>query len=151
MKYQVEITSNVIQRAFEKALSFDANSRGNFFHDIRRSFKEEIEDLLIKQGIQVNKESFLGYTNLRSGKVIKVNPIKSKYNEELDIEFCSRYGHDDYSLRAINYIDGEYCELPSLLPFFKIEEFSIGNVKILVENGDYDIEKIIFMFIWYSI
>ena len=141
MKYQIEIKSDIIQRAFEKALSFDAKSRGDFFHDIRRCFKEEIEDLSIKQGIQVNKESFLGeYTNLRSGKVIEVNTIKNKYNKELDIEFCSGYGHGDYSLRAINYTDRDYCELPSLLPFFKLKEFSVGNIAILVENGDYDIE-----------
>jgi hypothetical protein len=140
MKYQIKIKSNIIQRVFEKALSLDAKSRNDFFHDIRRSFKEEIESLLIKQGIKVNKESFLGYTNLRSGKVIEVSSIKSKYNEELGIEFCSGYGHDDYSIEAINYIDREYCELPSLFPFFKIEEFSIGNIAILVENGDYDIE-----------
>lgn len=140
MKYLVEIKSDIAQRAFEKALSFDFKSRGDFFHDIRQSFKEEIENLLIKQGIQVNKKSLLGYTNLRSGKVFEVDPIKNKSGEKLGIEFCSGYGHDDYSLKAINYIDGEYCELPSLLPFFKSEEFSIGNVAILVENGDYDIE-----------
>jgi len=60
MKYQIKIKSDIIQRTFKKAFSFDARSRGDFFYDIRRSFKEEIEDLLIKQGIQVNKDSFLG-------------------------------------------------------------------------------------------
>lgn len=140
MKYKIEIKSDIIQRVFGKSLLFDTKSRGNFFQGIRRSFKEEIENLLIKQGVQVNKESFLGHTNLLSEKVIEVNPIRNKYNEELGIEFCSRYGHDYYSLSAINYIDREYCELPSLFPFLEIKDFSIGNIAILVENGDYDIE-----------
>lgn len=138
MEYKIKFNNDIIQNTFKKALLFNTKARGDFFHDIRLSFKEEVEDLLIKQGIQVNKESFLGSTNLLSGKVKEVNPIELK-KEKLDVVFCSKYGHDDYSLKAINWYS-DYSELPSLLPFCKVKEFSIGNIAILVKNASYDID-----------
>ncbi len=56
------------------------------------------------------------------------------------MKFCAGYGHDNYSLQAINYLDRAYCELPSLLPFVKVKNFSLGNILILVENRDYEID-----------
>lgn len=140
MKFQIEIKSDIIQRAFSKAFSLDTNIHVDFFHDLRQAFGEEIGDLLINKGIPVNKKNYIGSTYLRSAeKVIEVDPIISKYKEELGIEFCSGYGSDDYSLSAINYSYDEYCKLPSMLPFFKVKEFSIGNIAVQIENGDYDI------------
>lgn len=85
----------------------------------------------------------LGQTSyLKTGKsaIIRHIPKCSKYHEELDLEFCARYGHEDYSLQAINYTRPLSCELPSLIPFLKEEIFSIGNIIIGLGNGDYDIE-----------
>lgn len=138
MKYQIVTEQDTIYRAFEKAFSLAPNFRVNFFHDLRRAFKEEIEDLLTKQGIQVNEEPILRCVNL-PGKVIEVYPLKTKYDEELSIKFCSSYGYSDFSLQAVNYTERSYCELPSLLPFVKVREFSIGNIAVLV-NDSCDIE-----------
>ena len=68
--------------------------------------------------------------------LIKLTGWKKDIKQELDMKFCAGYGHEDYSLTAINYIDRAYCELPSLLPFATAKEFSLGNILVLVQNGD---------------
>jgi hypothetical protein len=73
-------------------------------------------------------------------KLVQFTGLHNDQRQEFDISFCARYGHDDYSLSAINYMQRAYCELPSIQPFIKINNFSLGNVLVLVQNGDYEIE-----------
>jgi len=140
VKYRIQINSDIVGRVFEKALLADPKSRSNLFHDIRIAFKEEVERLLVKEGIQIYDESSLSYISRRSGKIIGLKSFINRFDVRIDVDFCAGYGHEDYSLGAINYAYSDYCELPSLLPFAAVDEFSIGNIAILVENDNYDIE-----------
>lgn len=140
--FRVEVPEKIVRDSFEKALSFDEHSRGNFFHDIRRAFKEEIEDLLIRNGISVKRYGFLNNFRWRDGAVIEREPIIRKRNGELGVKSCAKYGTGDYSLEAINRIDRwyGYGKLPSCAAFEKDKTFSIGNILVLVKNGNYSVE-----------
>ena len=137
--YEVEIPSEIVQETFSRALGNDAPSRAGFFTEIRRAFKREMEKALAGCGLEVSPHSTLSNAKLKAGAVFELNPIVSKYGERLGIDFCARYGVDDYSLGAVNYIERGYCELPSLFPFVRVPGFSIGNVAIVVGNKDYGI------------
>ncbi|MFO1434771.1 MAG: hypothetical protein U1F76_32600 [Candidatus Competibacteraceae bacterium] len=146
-KRTVEIPKSIIKDTFSIASTQPPMKRGNFFRDVRNEFKKQLENIFNAQGIAVFSGSKLGYTNyLRGSRIISGDSLikftgwHNDIKQELDMEFCARYGHEDYSLTAINYIDRGYCELPSLLPFIKVKDFSIGNILVLVENNDYEIE-----------
>lgn len=64
----------------------------------------------------------------------------STHRTVLDFRFCAGYGHDDYSLQAVNYLNRAHVSLPSLMPFLQVPNFSLGNVAVLVGNGDYEID-----------
>lgn len=138
MKYEISLEGPIIKNAFTAVFSRDKRKRGNFFHELRQALKNEIENLLIEKGISINTNNTLENTNLLKGKIIPFNPIKIE-NEELDYTFCAKYGHKDYSLEAINWYT-DYVHFPSLLPFVKVKNFSIGNIAILVRNDDYEIK-----------
>jgi len=59
---------------------------------------------------------------------------------ELDLEFCAKYGHDDYSLRALNYLDRTPSSLPALASLEGLA--TIGNILLLVENGNYEVDVV---------
>ncbi|MEW6262813.1 MAG: hypothetical protein AB1641_07020 [Thermodesulfobacteriota bacterium] len=148
-KHTVEIPSTTIRDAFSISLVQPPVKRGNFFHDVRNAFKKQLESVFHAHGISTFPESTLGYTNyfrdsrsVSGSSLIKFTGWHNEIKKELDMKFCAGYGHDNYSLTAINYIDRAYCELPSLLPFVKIQDFSLGNILILVENGDYEIDVV---------
>lgn len=143
--YKIEIPTNIVENSIDLALSKPIELRGNFFHEIRAAFKKYLETIFESNGLQVNSNGTLGYTNyLKQGVQVWWNPIikKTGWNndirQELDLEFCSRYGHDDYSLLAINYIDRTPASLPALSSLSDI--FSIGNILLLVENKDCELE-----------
>jgi len=141
----INIPTKIVEKTFELAVSKPVHIRGNFFHEIRSAFKKQVENIFIANGIEVYSHSSLGYINyLKNGKIFKEKAIIKNTGcnkrEELDLEFCAKYGHDDYSLAAVNYIDRTLCALPSLYPFSQRGVFSIGNILILVENDDYDPE-----------
>jgi len=145
----VEIPTSIVADAFRIALAQSPMKRGNFFHDVRSAFKKQLEGVFNAKGIGTFPEATLGYKNyLRDSRsvsgssLIKFTGWHNDIKQELDMEFCARYGHQDYSLTAINYIDRAYCELPSLLPFVKVKDFSLGNILALVENGDYEIDVV---------
>lgn len=146
VRHVIAISRTSIKKAFEVALSYSPTKRGDFFHDVRQAFKHEIESEFAKNNIRTFPNVQLGSIDYKHATIVKVaNLVKStgsasKPREELDADFCARYGHDDYSLKAINYLDHGYCELPSISPFSRAEAFSLGNIVILVENGDYEIE-----------
>ena len=149
-KHIVEIRTSLIKDAFSNALARSPMKRGNFFQDVRIEFKKQLENVFSSYGISTFPESTLGYTNyLRgsrcvSGKnLIKFTGWKNDIKQELDIQFCAKYGHEDYSFTAINYIDRAYCELPSLFPFTKVKDFSLGNILVFVQNGDYEIDVVL--------
>lgn len=142
MKYRIQIGSDIVGKVFEKAITADPKYRSNLFHDLRIVFKEEVERLLVGGGVQVQKEVSLSYISRHAGKTVALDTFTNKYGVTIDLDFCAGYGHEDYSLGAINYAHRDYCKLPSLLPFAAIDEFSIGNIAVLVENGDYDVEVV---------
>jgi hypothetical protein len=145
MKYQIEITREIIQKTFKEALSRPIEQRGNLFYEIRESFKHQIEVLLHGHKIDNAYPVKLGKTYyLKKGKTFRFSciPKRKKYHKELDIEFCAGYGHEEYSLYALNYTAPSLCELPSLFPFTKEEIFPIGNILVFVKNGEYEIEVI---------
>ena len=149
-KYAVEIPSSTIRDAFRVSLELPPIKRGNFFHDVRNAFKKRLENIFEEHGIATFPESALGYTNyLRDSRnvsgesIIKFTGWHNDIKQELDLEFCARYGHDDYSLKAINYIDRAYCELPSLFPFVAVKDFSLGNILLLIQNGNYEIDFVL--------
>lgn len=137
-------------RAFKIALAKPSWSIGNFFCDVRKAFRGQVESLLNEHGIVTYPDTQLGPTNyMRESRVVRgCNIVKTTgfYNDiiqELDLDFCVKQGHEISSLMAINYIDRAYCELPSLLPFLREKDFSLGNVSILVQNSDYEIDLLL--------
>ena len=149
-KHTIEVPSSVIREAFNISLAQPQMKRGAFFHDVRNAFKKQLNSVFRAHGIVTFPESTLGYTNyLRDSRSVSGDSItkftgwQNDIEQELDMKFCAGYGHDDYSLKAINYIDRAYCELPSLLPFITVKDFSLGNILILVQNGDYEIDVVL--------
>jgi hypothetical protein len=145
MMYQIEIPTTIVENSINRALSRPAASRGDFFHEIRAAFKKNMEEIFRANGLMVNSSGTLGYTNYtkhgvqqRWEPIIKYTGWNNGIKEELDIDFCARYGHDDYSLIAINYIDRTQVSLPSLFSLSGV--FSIGNILLLVENKDCGVE-----------
>ena len=143
MRHEIIIPKAIVGKSFDNALRYPKKTRGDFFNDVRRAFKEQVELVLEQQGIPVKPNSSLGSNNLlKNPDFFQIDPIRrfSGTNNdipiEIDAKFCARYGHDDYSLGAINYITGG---LPSLHPFMKIDKFSLGNIAILVDNQDYQV------------
>ncbi|ODS23649.1 hypothetical protein AB835_07540 [Candidatus Endobugula sertula] len=142
--YEIEIPTNILEKSIDAALSRSAMSRGDFFHEIRAAFKNNMEAIFEANGLPVNCNESLGHTNyLKQGKSVRWSPIvkytgwNNDIKKELDLEFCSKYGHDNYSLRAINYIDRSPASFPALSSLSDI--FSIGNILLLVENKDCDV------------
>ena len=70
--------------------------------------------------------------------IVKWTGWNNHIRKDLDMEFCSQYGHDSYSLRAINYLDGARRILPALSSLSGV--FSIGNILVLVENKNCELE-----------
>jgi len=134
------IEKGLVQKAFVKALCSDNKSGGNLFHEIRKYFQEEIEKAFNKQESKADSNQTPESAKSYSGKMITCNPIEDQDKEVLGPDYCSRYGFDDYSIKGINYTKSEYNELPSLLPFVKTKEFSIGNLAVSLENIDYNAE-----------
>ena len=139
MIYDIEIPTNIIQNSINVALSKPLESRGNFFHEIRAAFKKNLEAIFETNGLVTKPNETLGYTHfLRHGVHVRWYPIikytgwNNDIRQELDLEFCIRCGHDDYSLSAINYIDRTPCHLPALSSLSGV--ISLGNILILVEN-----------------
>ena len=142
----IKIPKDIVDKSFRIALSYPQKTRGNFFSDIRKAFKKEIEMIFEEQGILVNRNNSLGYTNFLKNKnfydmdfITKFTGNREDISVTINADFCARYGHDDYSLQAINYIDREMTTLPSLLPFREVDNFSLGNIAILVENKNYQV------------
>ena len=143
--YKIEIPNHIVESSIDLALSRPVGSRGHFFHEIRSAFKQHMEEIFESNGLSVNPKGTLSYTNyLKHGTSVRWNPIikhtgwNNDNQKELDLEFCARYGHDDYSLSAINYIDRTPASLPSLSSLS--DTFSIGNILLLTENKDCELE-----------
>lgn len=145
MIHKIEIPTSIIESSIDLSISRGSASRGDFFHEIREAFKKNLEEIFISNGVNVNSIGSLGYTNYFKNSVHqKWKPItkwtgsKNDIKQELDLYFCSKYGHEDYSLSAINYTDRTPASLPALSSLSGI--FSIGNILVLVENENYDLE-----------
>ncbi|GAB4360831.1 MAG: hypothetical protein Fur0042_30320 [Cyanophyceae cyanobacterium] len=143
MHYKIVIPNDIVARSFDIALEYPKKTRGNFFNDIRKAFQEQVELVFESQGISVKSDTPLGDVNLiKNANFFELEPFKkfSGYKNdipvEIDAKFCARYGHTDYSLEAINYLDRAF---PSVEPFKKIKNFSLGNIAILVGNQDYHV------------
>jgi hypothetical protein len=139
MVYKIVIPVSIIEKSIDVALSKKYKIRGDFFHEIREAFKKNMEDIFESNGLIVNRTGKLSSAKyLEQGKhrqlgtIIKYIGWNKDIKIELDLEFCARYGHDDYSLEAIN------TSLPALSSLYGV--FSIGNILLLVKNDDYEIE-----------
>jgi hypothetical protein len=104
-----------------------------------------VESAFAAQGLPVlTTEDHIKRIALRGGhtvegsSIVKFTGWEKNMKVEIDMQFCLDYGNTDYCMGAINYIDREYCELPSLMPFLPVSPFSIGNILIYVESGDRD-------------
>ena len=144
MKYKIVVPTCVVRRSIELALSRPAESRGDFFHEIRAAFKEIIATASISCGLEASSTETPRPVNYLSKGVhhrwqpiIKNTGRNGHVKCKLDLEFCSRYGHDDYSLTAINYLDRALTHLPALS---SLPGLSIGNIMIQVENKDCELE-----------
>lgn len=140
--YRIEIPNSIVNKSFRVALK----QRGDFFHNIRLAFKQELEAIFQKHGLHVNADMEVGSTNFLKNEnffeekvIIKHTGYKKDICIEIDAKFCARYGHDDYSLKALNYTDREFCNFPSLLAVKEIINFSLGNILVFVENKNYEI------------
>lgn len=138
MKVTVDITQITAYDLFDSILKKEQNT--NLFKDLRKVFSNRVKEAIVFSGI--HKVEHIDRISAKiSDNGVLLNPIPTNYNSQtLDIEFCSGYGIDYYSLTAINYLHGYYTELPSLDTFFKRKTFSIGNFGFLIPNGDYEIE-----------
>lgn len=140
--YQIKIPNSIVSKVFRIALE----QRGNFFHNIRLAFKRELETIFENHGLHVNSNTELSSANLLRNNNFIEDRIVTKYTGynkdvlvKIDAKFCAQYGHDDYSIEAINYIDREFRNFPSLLPFKEITNYFLGNILVLVDNKNYGI------------
>jgi hypothetical protein len=148
MIYKIEIPTSIVESSVNRALSRPVSSRGDFFHEIRASFKKNLEEIFQVSGLIVNLSGTLGHTNYTKqgvhyqwDSIVKYTGWNNDIEQKLDFDFCCRYGHDDYSLSAINYTDRTPTSLPSLSSLYGV--FSIGNILLLLENKDYQIELLL--------
>lgn len=139
---RITIPNNILR----KSLLFALGQRGDFFHNIRLAFKRELEAIFHEHGVYLYSDAELGHINFLKNDNFFEEKIISKYTGykkdiriEIDAKFCARYGCDDYSLKAINYTDGEACNFPSLLAVKEIINFSLGNFLVFVKNENYGI------------
>ncbi|NQU63076.1 MAG: hypothetical protein HQ517_02165 [SAR324 cluster bacterium] len=140
MKFKIEIPDSIISKVFNEAIETKNDTSSDIFSDIRYSFKKELNSIVIKSGINTKPNENISTNNRLKGAKVFKREIMNPKGVNLDILFCDNYGHDDYSFSGINYLYSNLLDIPSLTVFNKIEELSIGNILVMVENGDYDIE-----------
>jgi len=140
--YRIRINNRIVENSFLVAL----RQRGNFFHNLRLAFKQELEAIFQDHGLNIDSGSKLVSANLEKNTNFVEKKIVTKYTGynndikvNIDANFCAKYGHEDYSIDALNYIDREFRDLPSLLPFKVVKNFFLGNILVLVENGNYTV------------
>lgn len=144
--YRIEIPNSIVSKSFRIALE----QRGDFFHNIRLAFKRELGAIFEKYGLYMDSHVELGFTDFMKNNsffeektIVKHTGYKKDIRIEIDAKFCAKYGHDDYSLKAINYTDREICNFPSLLAVKEITNFSLGNILVFVKNKNYEISIIL--------
>jgi hypothetical protein len=136
MKVIIELNKIDINDLFDLAIC--RKNRMDFYSDLRIVFQDMVEEMLKEQGVECSKSksSLTSYTP--KGNIFKFEQIDSLkgFDNDLDYDFCLRYGFDNYSIAGINYQNGPYDEIPSLSTFKYIKNFSIGNLLIpLVSKG----------------
>ncbi|GAB4448649.1 MAG: hypothetical protein Fur0028_03740 [Bacteroidales bacterium] len=138
MKITIDLTGINTNDLFDEVLSVDRKT--NLFKDLRKVYSNKVKSAILASGIKEVEQTQKISAKLNNNPV-QLTPIPSLYDtkEFLDIDFCSGYGVDFYSLTAINYQNRTYTELPSLDTFLKCKNFSIGNFGFNVDNGDYEI------------
>lgn len=141
MKYIIDLNKLDCQTIFEKAIN--TSYKSNFFEDLRRTFREEVNLLITENGLKLLPTINYEYSGkLLTANSFEIEPIESKYSdtEHLDLKFCSGCG--THGLNGINYQNRDHINLTSLYTFKKNENFSLGNFIFFIENGDYEIEII---------
>ena len=146
--YEIKIPFEAAARAFQKAINLPTNQRSDFFKDIRAQFQSHMQEYFLEVGFPLRRGMDGPPRLTKSAKIYPLSPMKKLTgwkNEipiELDAKFAARYGADDYSLQAMNYLDRAACELPSLHPFLEISDFTLGNFTFDAPNEDCDINVI---------
>lgn len=137
--HKINFSDNFISDVFAKSIELNKINGISYFTNIRLAFRNELIKVLENEGIKVSTSRVGQSRKLTDCKKVELNPLIYK-NTKIDIDFCARYEHGDYSLDAINYLHSQIKKFPSLLPFNIINNFSIGNICLYIQNGDYDIE-----------
>jgi hypothetical protein len=139
-KHTVRLDAQLIQGAFRAALSRPKSARGDLFHELRKAFKTGFDARLADAGVDTRPELEFGHTSyLKSRNVVTLGSLRKPTNWTTDIENCARYGHTDYSLKAL-FEPREYAYLPSLRAFHDVDRLCIGNVLSCVANTASSIE-----------
>lgn len=102
---------------------------------------EQIKKQIIDSGIEVKDEYPKGKTCNKTS-TYDVKPMALGYDgKTIDSKYCCSYGHDDYSIEALNYLN-EKLDIPTLNNFLGTNEkyINFGNYKFIIGNTDEDIE-----------
>lgn len=84
---------------------------------------------LEKAGINVSKRPFPGYC--AKNAVIKESAVLANFPKHIDANFCLRYGFDDYSYQALNYLSRLDMVLPKHFACKKSPLF-LGNLAVCI-------------------
>ena len=111
-----------------------SDTGSNFLADLRFCLRRSLLSLLPGQGLTVRNDEKVGRRRRQIAEIRDITPLKhysAMYKQEyvINAEFCFRYGFDENSLSAADYVCGGQ-DRPSLLPFRTIQDFSIGNIAI---------------------
>lgn len=143
--YEVRIPFEAATRAFRNALDLPQNERSDFFSDLRSEFRQQAQTYIHAAGIPSRNDARDPPRLTKRATIKSLSPIKKMTGwkndilVELDAKFSVRYGAEDCSLRALNYLERSACELPSLRPFLEIPDFTLGNFAFDAPNEDCDL------------
>lgn len=140
MKYSktIHFPKSFIDEVIQKSIELNKNCWANYYTNIRIAFKKELVRILEDLGITVLSMPVGQNRKLLDCKKVELEPL-TPHKEKLDIEFCVRYQHGDYSLDTVNYYQSYIDKFPSLLPFYQLKNYSIGNFCFYMNSGDYEI------------
>lgn len=133
MKKIIYFSKDTLERVLQATQDLPLALRLDYFYDIRRCFFYEIGKQLLQNGL-----SWQPYETRKSYE------YKKRYSDLLYSDqrrFCAGYGHDFYSMDAINYRDGEARFTPALSSIPKLS--SIGNI-LWVIGHEYDDVEFVF-------
>lgn len=126
-QYIIDLRKIDTVKLFDDAIQ--TTSCPNIIKSLRNESQKEIIEAIKKSGISSVRVADNIYTD-KNQKTIDITNI----SEEINLDFCIKYGVSDYSIGALNY--QHRGNLPSLELFLKIKNYSIGSIGFFVSNED---------------